>query len=117
MERAARERAEDAAKEAARRAQMQPLFDEPKKGPFGFTLGLSAPQACETNFDCERPMICCDLLFASVCCSGGMMVGMGSPDPQAQLQRQAIPIPVERDDDGDGRGRGAGGPQYPGSPW
>jgi len=116
FERAARERAEDAAKEAERRAQMIPIFEEPKakKGPFGLSLGALAPQSCESNFDCERPMVCCDLIVASVCCNSGLMVG--KPDPSASLQGVPIPIPVERDEGGNQAGRPP--PQYPGqAPW
>ena len=62
-------------------------------------------------------MVCCDLLMAKVCCSGGMMVPRASPE--MELQRRAIPIPVEKDSPfppgfpGPG-GSGAGGaPKYP----
>jgi len=52
-------------------------------------------------------MVCCDLLFGSVCCTGGMMIP--TVEGKAALQRQAIPIPVERDD-----GTGPGSPPFPG---
>lgn len=87
MERAARERTEDLAKQPKR----------PKKERIGFLNAMKKrllPQTCESNYDCERPMVCCDLLVGSVCCSGGMLI------PQAGgpvLRRQAIPIPVEVD--------------------
>ena len=52
-------------------------------------------QECETSYDCDAPMVCCDLIVASVCCSGGMR----APSSQeGVLQRQLIPIPVEKDD-------------------
>ena len=42
------------------------------------------PDGCETNYDCERPMVCCDLIVARVCCSSGLGLG-----PQQQGQRTA----------------------------
>jgi len=92
MERAARERREMAA-EAARLKELRTPKTE-KKGPFSFGLPSFGPQSCESNYDCERPLVCCDLVVARVCCSSGMMIGM----PQPSLQEIPIPIPVERDD-------------------
>jgi len=92
MERAERERAEEAAK--ARRL-MQQRESKRKKG-WGINLASLAPTPCETSFDCESPMVCCDLVFTSICCSSGLMVGM----PPSQLQGALIPIPVEVDNDG-----------------
>ncbi|KAL1519886.1 hypothetical protein AB1Y20_023375 [Prymnesium parvum] len=85
MQRAARERAEDAAK-AAKLAELRTPVPEQ-----GF-LGARAPRPCQTSFDCDRPQVCCDLIFTSVCCSAGLMIP--TTDPAAQPQ--AIPIPVER---------------------
>jgi len=42
--------------------------------------------SCETNFDCERPQVCCDFIFKKVCCASG--VGIYNPPLIAQ------PIPV-----------------------
>jgi hypothetical protein len=27
---------------------------------------------CESNFDCERPQVCCDVGFKKICCSNGL---------------------------------------------
>merc|ERR1719491_338664 len=92
MQRAAREREEDA-EEARRLAELRAPKEEKKSGwsPFAF----KKPQECETSYDCDAPMVCCDLIVASVCCSGGMR----APSSQeGVLQRQLIPIPVEKDD-------------------
>ena len=91
MERAQREREEDAAK----RARIDALRT-PKQETERSLFGMSAPQACETSFDCEQPLVCCDLLFTSVCCAGGQLIPR--VDPAVQLQM--IPIPVERDSPG-----------------
>ena len=92
MERAARERAEDAEMVAQRRRGA-------KGGGanlFSNLLNTVAPQQCESNYDCEAPLVCCDLIVASVCCSSGMMIG---PPQRAvpQMQRQEIPVPVDDD--------------------
>lgn len=104
MQRAQREQAEDA--EKARRIAERRAPD--KKGGLGAAFGLRAPQPCESSYDCESPMVCCDLIFASVCCTGGMMI---PARPEPGMQRQAIPIPVERDSP-----MGIP-PQYPGPPY
>ncbi|KAL3901462.1 MAG: hypothetical protein SGPRY_012271 [Prymnesium sp.] len=96
MERAARERAEDEALEARRREQMRDIFEDEKARPFDFGLGLRAPQSCESNLDCDRPTVCCDLIFTSFCCHSGVLVGL-APTQETQLQRAAIPIPVDPD--------------------
>ena len=63
---------------------------------FSNLLNTVAPQQCESNYDCEAPLVCCDLIVASVCCSSGMMIG---PPQRAvpQMQRQEIPVPVDDD--------------------
>ena len=91
MERAARERAEDAEKAQRLEELRSQSADERQSTLFG----VSMPQQCETSYDCERPDVCCDLLFSKVCCNGGLMIP--TSDGAAALQRQAIPIPVEKD--------------------
>jgi len=34
---------------------------------------------CESNYDCQRPEVCCDFLIAKRCCSSGNLVGQGQP--------------------------------------
>lgn len=116
MERAAREREEDAAK-ARELAELRRGREEEKRGRFFNPFeSVSAPQQCESSYDCEAPMVCCDLIVASVCCSGGMLIPTKSP--QQRMQEQAIPIPVERDQPGAPRIPPSGGlpPNYPGGP-
>ncbi|EOD18737.1 hypothetical protein EMIHUDRAFT_243530 [Emiliania huxleyi CCMP1516] len=52
--------------------------------------GAAGDGACETSFDCEAPMVCCDLMVTKVCCSSGIMVGQ----PRASLQEQLVAIPA-----------------------
>lgn len=116
MERAARERAEDAMKE---RRLLEKLRESQKKKDWGFGLASLAPTPCETSFDCESPMVCCDLLFASVCCSNGLMWVCRSRSCRASL----FPYPSRKETMMDGyhptpgtralaarsRGKGGGG--------
>lgn len=90
MERAAREQVEDAERAERLTALRSAAVPPAKKGLFSSLLS-SAPQTCESNDDCERPLVCCDLVVASICCSSGMMIG---PPQSSALQRQAIPIPI-----------------------
>jgi len=94
MERAAREREEMAQEERRRTQQRQPKQSQKQTGGFLNGLFKGSVQACESSYDCDAPMVCCDLLFTSICCDGGMMIPT-RPDPI--LQPQLIPIPVERD--------------------
>ena len=65
---------------------------------FSNLLNTVAPQQCESNYDCEAPLVCCDLIVASVCCSSGMMIGPPQRAvPQMQRQKLAIPVPVDDD--------------------
>mmetsp|Transcript_12475 Transcript_12475/g.27690 ORF Transcript_12475/g.27690 Transcript_12475/m.27690 type:complete len:227 (+) Transcript_12475:81-761(+) len=62
------------------------------------TKSLLGEDTCESNFDCPRPKVCCDLGFKKMCCSSGR----GIFEPQQQLQR--IPVQVVA-------GNGSGGGQ------
>ena len=112
MERAARERAEDVEKARELAEKRAPKAQRKEPGFLNAMKG-TLPQQCESNYDCERPLVCCDLLFGSVCCSGGMMIPQLGPEQALQRQRQAIPIPVEVDRDGP-LGRAPQGPSPPG---
>jgi len=82
---------------AAQRQKTATTTVKPKKQKgnnnlFGKMFGNILQDTCESNFDCERPEICCDLGFKKMCCSSGMRVF----DPQPGLQR--IPVRVIADD-------------------
>ena len=97
MQRAARERAEDAEK-ARKLAEKNAKATSGEQNVLSRLFASTAPQKCETSLDCESPMVCCDLfMLGSVCCGGGLMTPI-RPSPEAQLQ--AIPIPVEEDTPG-----------------
>jgi Uncharacterized conserved protein (DUF2358) len=42
---------------------------------------------CETNFDCVRPQVCCDYVFAKKCCTSGSLVSSRIP-----LKYAVIPV-------------------------
>ena len=58
-------------------------------------FGDIIPKACESNYDCERPEICCDFGFKKICCASGTMVG------NQRLQPALVPVPVRIDLPGD----------------
>lgn len=78
-----------------------------KGNVFGKLFGDIFEDTCESNFDCERPEVCCDLGFKKMCCSSGMKVF----DPQPNLQR--IPVRVVADDGMYPRGGPDGMDNYP----
>ena len=71
------------------------------RGPFSNLFGgmqKGLPQACESSWDCDSPMVCCDLLVASVClCDGGLFIPVRQ-GPMGQGSMVPIPIPVEPDE-------------------
>jgi len=109
MERAARERAEDAERAERLREIRTPRGARGKGGGLAEFLSSVSPQSCESNYDCERPLVCCDLVVASICCSSGMMIGA----PQSQLQQQAIPIPIPVEENASPPRDGRGDAGYP----
>jgi len=50
---------------------------------------------CESNFDCERPEVCCDLIVKKICCSTGVKVN--NMVPGQQRQAALIPVPARPD--------------------
>ena len=89
--------------------------EEDRSGPFSNLFGgmqKGLPQACESSWDCDSPMVCCDLLVASVCCDGGLFIPVRQ-DPMTQGSMVPIPIPVEPDEPFPGAGAGGSG-GYPG---
>lgn len=43
--------------------------------------------SCKSNYDCERPMVCCDFKFKKICCASGQKVPAGA-------QRATVPVPA-----------------------
>lgn len=90
---------------AAAAAHAAEMAQKPKKQSFMNRLfGNVLQDTCESNFDCERPEVCCDFGFKKQCCRSGM--GVNNLVPGQQLQR--IPVRVVADDGNFPRG-GPGG--------
>lgn len=61
-----------------------------KRAPPPASKGVGSNiEFCETSYDCDYPLFCCDLLFAKVCCRNGAFAPATRPVPVP------IPIPVE----------------------
>jgi hypothetical protein len=85
MEAEHEQRAAAAAQAAASEAS------KPEQAP-GFMeklFGNVMKDTCESNYDCDRPQVCCDFGFKKMCCSSGSMVANGVP------QLQLVPVPVD----------------------
>jgi hypothetical protein len=44
---------------------------------------------CESNYDCQRPEVCCDFHFTKQCCSSGIMAR------ELTLQYATVPVPQQ----------------------
>mmetsp|Transcript_31306 Transcript_31306/g.46968 ORF Transcript_31306/g.46968 Transcript_31306/m.46968 type:complete len:483 (-) Transcript_31306:528-1976(-) len=53
---------------------------------------------CESNFDCERPEVCCDVGFKKICCSSGL--GIVDGIPLEKWEKARLRVPMENDDYG-----------------
>jgi hypothetical protein len=72
--------------------QQQALsYSSPKVGFFDKFLAGVIPDKCESNEDCERPLVCCDFIFKKVCCASGVPVGYN------QMKPALIPVPARPD--------------------
>jgi len=74
--------------QAKREALAQTAQQRQRKGIFSGILSDS----CETNFDCERPEVCCDFIFKKVCCASGIGVVNGSP---SELRRAKVQVTAD----------------------
>lgn len=59
------------------------------KGFLKKLFGELVEDTCESNFDCQRPEVCCDFGFKKSCCRSGAMVGAQQAEP--------VRIPVTKD--------------------
>merc|ERR1712194_672907 len=82
--------------QAKQAASVELAQEKEKKGGnfFANMMGDLISDTCESNSDCERPQLCCDLLFKKVCCANGMKVFNGMP---GQMQPMLVPIPAQSD--------------------
>jgi len=84
------EELDSAQRQKAERAGISTKFvsrnSDKKEGILTKFFGNLLEDTCESNYDCERPEVCCDVGFKKFCCSAGMFVYDGSP--------QLRPIPA-----------------------
>ncbi|KAL3788014.1 hypothetical protein ACHAW5_007992 [Stephanodiscus triporus] len=53
---------------------------------------------CESNFDCERPQVCCDVGFKRICCSNGLGIVDGVPVERYERGLLRVPLPNDNYD-------------------
>jgi hypothetical protein len=100
--------AEQQAKAASLAAAATELAErkKSKKNALSSLFGSILEDTCESNFDCERPEICCDFGFKKMCCSSGMKVFDGAMAPG---QRMLLRVPASSGSDGEFPQGGPGG--------
>ena len=72
-----------------------------KKKDEGFLsniFGSALKNGCESNFDCERPQVCCDVGFKKICCSNGLGIVDGIPVERYQRATLRVPLPNDNVD-------------------
>mmetsp|Transcript_37626 Transcript_37626/g.78820 ORF Transcript_37626/g.78820 Transcript_37626/m.78820 type:complete len:480 (-) Transcript_37626:385-1824(-) len=72
-----------------------------KKKEDGFltkVFGGIVKNGCESNFDCERPEVCCDVGFKKICCSNGLGIVDGIPVERYQRGLLRVPMPNDNYD-------------------
>mmetsp|Transcript_16552 Transcript_16552/g.35963 ORF Transcript_16552/g.35963 Transcript_16552/m.35963 type:complete len:455 (-) Transcript_16552:278-1642(-) len=72
-----------------------------KKKEDGFLsniFGGVLKNGCESNFDCERPQVCCDVGFKKICCSNGLGIVDGIPVERYQRGLLRVPLPNDNID-------------------
>merc|ERR1719223_2658596 len=78
---------------AAEMAKQQSNKGSLGKNMFNKFLGNILEDTCESNYDCERPEVCCDLGFKRMCCRSGLGVYNGVP-PNMRLARVVVTMVV-----------------------
>ena len=71
---------------------------EEKESFLNSIFGGVLKNGCESNFDCERPQVCCDVGFKKICCSNGL--GIVDGIPLEKWERAKLRVPMENDDYG-----------------
>lgn len=59
-------------------------------------FGGALKNGCESNFDCERPQVCCEVLMKKYCCSDGLGIVEGIP--VEKYERALLRVPMANDD-------------------
>jgi hypothetical protein len=72
---------------AASAAKMSKQLKDNKPGFLETLVGNVMQDTCESNYDCQRPEVCCDFGLKKMCCSSGQMIRDGLRPPQMQPVR------------------------------
>jgi hypothetical protein len=75
---------------AAAAAEMAAKKKKEEGGFFKKIFGNALEDTCDSNYDCQRPEVCCDFGFKKMCCTSGMRVLDGPQSRQGQLAE--IPV-------------------------
>lgn len=76
----------------------QQSANKKKEGFLSNIFGGALKNGCESNFDCERPQVCCDLGFKKMCCSNGLGIVDGIPVEKYQRGVLRVPLPNDNVD-------------------
>jgi len=77
----------------------QTAQQKPKKKEESFVnsiFGGVLKNGCESNFDCNRPQVCCDVGVKKICCSSGL--GIVDGIPVERYERALLRVPMPNDD-------------------
>lgn len=69
------------------RQKQEQLKSEASSGLLQSFMDGIFQDTCQSNFDCERPEVCCDFRFRKVCCSSG------NTNRDIENELAAIPVP------------------------
>jgi len=61
-------------------------------------FGGALKNGCESNFDCERPQVCCDVGFKKICCANGLGIVDGRPVESYERGLLRVPLPNDNID-------------------
>ena len=71
---------------------------EEKENFLSNIFGGVLKNGCESNFDCERPQVCCDVGFKKICCSNGLGIVDGIPVEKYPRGLLRVPLPNDNYD-------------------
>ena len=78
----------------AREAQLAAEDKAKKENNFQSNIfGGVLKNRCESNFDCKRPQVCCDVGFKKFCCSNRLRVVDGIPVEGYESGLLKMPLP------------------------
>jgi len=81
-------------KEAAYALEMERQREQKENagGFFGKLFGKVLENTCESNYDCERPEVCCDFGIKKMCCASGQYITDGPRSREGELA--LVPVPI-----------------------